>query len=63
MRGLGYIQSSPVFFILPHIYNCPPPGNWNRVIYLERKFTNTTRLNQSQPMASLKSMTGYKIIL
>jgi hypothetical protein len=25
MRGLGYIQSSPVFFNLPHMYNCPPP--------------------------------------
>jgi hypothetical protein len=28
MRGLGYIQSSPELFILPHIYSCPPPGKW-----------------------------------
>jgi hypothetical protein len=28
MRGLGYIQSSPALFILPHIYSCPPPGKW-----------------------------------
>ena len=25
IRGFGYIQSSPVFFNFPHIYNCPPP--------------------------------------
>lgn len=29
MSGLGYIQSSPVVLILPHIYNCPPPGKKN----------------------------------
>ena len=27
ITGFGYIQSSPVFFIFPHIYNCPPPRN------------------------------------
>jgi len=26
MRGLGYIQLSPVDFTLPHMYICPPPA-------------------------------------
>lgn len=25
ITGLGYIQSSPVFFSFPHMYSCPPP--------------------------------------
>lgn len=29
IRGFGYIQSSPVFFSLPHMYNCPP-AEWKK---------------------------------
>jgi len=33
IRGLGYIQSSPVFFILPHMYSCPPAEMKNKPNY------------------------------
>lgn len=45
MRGLGYIQSSPAFFILPHIYNCPPPNKQIKFSKNQKKFVKKQNTN------------------